>query len=157
MREMPTGKDKYRGIERALKQLLKEGCPIHMEPDRNGIMWYSAGEGFGQFVARSLNIEGEKIRKESILREFHRLDEILRIEHRSEIRGLNNDCTPLDPSIIEVNHGVTFEIPLNPYKEKTPMIQSISHETTFNISLSAIPKLMPLLKRTLYLDVKLNK
>jgi hypothetical protein len=82
MREMPTGKDKYRGIERALKQLQKEGWPIHMEPDGNGITWYSAGEGFGQFMASILYAEVGKIRKESSLREVRRLNEMLEINHR---------------------------------------------------------------------------
>ena len=54
MREMPTGKDKYRGIERALRQLQKEGWPIHMEPDGNGITWYSAGEGFDSRLKESM-------------------------------------------------------------------------------------------------------
>lgn len=49
-RDIPSGKDKYRGIERAIKQLEKEEWPIHKESDKNGIIWYRAGTGFNAFL-----------------------------------------------------------------------------------------------------------
>ena len=53
-RDMPSAKDKYRGIERALKALEKEGWPIVKETDNNGIAWYYAGHNFIEFVIKWL-------------------------------------------------------------------------------------------------------
>lgn len=50
MRDMPHGKDKYRGIERALEQLEREGWPINKHVDHNGVAWYAMGERFTKFL-----------------------------------------------------------------------------------------------------------
>ena len=44
-RKMLDGNDKYRSIERSLKQLQKE-YPISKQIDKNGIAWYGMGKGF---------------------------------------------------------------------------------------------------------------
>ena len=53
-RDMPLGKDKYRGIERALNALVKEGWPIVKEIDNIGIAWYYAGPDFTKFRIKQL-------------------------------------------------------------------------------------------------------
>lgn len=53
-RDMPSAKDKYRGIERALKTLEKEGWPIDKVTDDNKVVWYSAGPDFTKFRIKQL-------------------------------------------------------------------------------------------------------
>jgi hypothetical protein len=53
-RKMPSAKDKYRGIERALKTLEKEGWPIDKVTDDNKVVWYSPGPEFTKFRIKQL-------------------------------------------------------------------------------------------------------
>lgn len=62
-RKMPSGKNRYQGIERALKRLQKEGWPIAKEIDEHGVAWYSSGEGFMAFVVEQLRKDVERIKK----------------------------------------------------------------------------------------------
>lgn len=82
MRSMPSGKDKYRGIERALRQLQKEGWPIIKETDNHSVAWYSLDQSFGEFIVKRLNDVVERIKKEAVLREANRLNDVLEMEYR---------------------------------------------------------------------------
>lgn len=82
IRAMPSGKDKYRNIERAIKALDKEGWPIDKEVDNHGIVWYSAGLGFMEFVNAQFLKEVNSIVKKSKMRELRRFNEVLGIERR---------------------------------------------------------------------------
>ncbi len=84
MRKMPTGKDKYRSIERALRELDKEGWPIIKEIDKHGITWYSAGPSFKDFLLVQFEKETESIAKESIMREMKRFNEIIKLKNKME-------------------------------------------------------------------------
>lgn len=53
-REIPSGKNKYSGIERAVKQLVREGWPVSRIMDHNGIAWYFAGDGFEKYYAEGM-------------------------------------------------------------------------------------------------------
>ncbi len=108
MREMPIGKDKYRGIERALKQLISEGWPIEKITDKNGIAWYRAVDGFLEFYVKTLKEKISKHRKRMILREVRRLNNILKIEDLL-MGGLPN----LSHLEIEKNSDGSFIIPLS--------------------------------------------
>ena len=87
MRSMPSGKDKYQGIERAIRRLQKEGWPIIKEMDNRGVAWYSAGEGFMTFIVEQIKSDAEKIEKESVMREVKRLNEVLEMEQKM---GMNS-------------------------------------------------------------------
>lgn len=156
-RDMPSGKYRYKPIWRALNRLIDEGWPIEKSNIQVGgydIPYYGAGKDFMNFylqgISKVVMNEFNSIRDE--IRRINILDAGYRDSH------IDDDITPLDPSVIKVNHGVIFEIPKNSYKEKDPkMIYSATNETTFDIPLSAVDKLLPLLTRTLYLDVKMKK
>ena len=86
IRPMPSGKDKYLSIGRAIKALDKEGCPITKETDDNGIAWYSAGPGFMEFVYGQLLREVDGIVRESKMREIKRLNDVLELENKIGIK-----------------------------------------------------------------------
>lgn len=81
-RDMPNNKDKYRSIERSLLQLEKEGWSIKKELDQNGVAWYSADIGFGDFVGKELLKEINNVVNETKMREIRRLNEALKIKYK---------------------------------------------------------------------------
>jgi len=90
IRPMPTGKDKYRSIERAIKALDKEGWPIDKEMDNHGIAWFGAGPKFMDFVYGQILTEANDIIKKSKMREIKRLNDVLELENKIEKKiGIN--------------------------------------------------------------------
>ena len=77
-RDMPSGKDKYRGIERALKALKKEGWPIIKETDNNGIAWYYAGHGFTEFLIKRLVEYASRI--PTMIKELEKIDDLYSLD-----------------------------------------------------------------------------
>ena len=108
MREMPTGRDKYRGIERALQQLIREGWPIQKVTDKNGIAWYCAVDGFLEFYVKTLKEKIGKLRKGTVFRELKRFNDALKIEER--LMGGFPNVSHLE---IEKNSDGSFMIPLS--------------------------------------------